>query len=87
MVRSMLSDFSLSKKFCAEALSTAGYIRNRSPTAAVEEMTPYEAFNGERRTFSTLQCLHVMHMLTFQRMSETNLIQSHRSTFVLAMAD
>ena len=48
MVRSMLSDSSLVKTFWAEALSTAAYIRNRSPIAAVEEMTPYEAKHGER---------------------------------------
>ena len=36
MVRSML----------AEALATATYLRNRSPTKAVEGKTPYEALYG-----------------------------------------
>ena len=59
MVRSMLSDSSLPKKFWAEALATAGYIRNRSPTAAIEGMTPYEALNGEKphvRHFTVFGC-------------------------------
>ena len=45
-VRAMLSDSKLSKKFWAEALSTASYVRNRSPTTAVIAMTPYEVWKG-----------------------------------------
>ena len=47
-VRSMLADAKLSHKFWAEALTTAVYLRNHSPTKAVETMTPFEAWNGER---------------------------------------
>ncbi len=39
MVRSMLSDSKLQKNFWAEALLTAVYLRNRSPTTAVERDT------------------------------------------------
>ena len=42
-VRSMLVDSNLPHAFWAEALSTATYLRNRSPTKAVVGMTPYEA--------------------------------------------
>ena len=42
----MLSDSKLPKKFWAEALSTASYVRNRSPTIAVKAMTPYEVWKG-----------------------------------------
>ena len=45
-VRAMLSDSKLPKKFWAEALSTASYVRNRSPTTAVKAMTPYEVWKG-----------------------------------------
>ncbi len=48
MVRCMLADSLLPKTFWAEALSTACYIRNRSPTKAVPGKTPYEALYGER---------------------------------------
>ena len=46
MVRSMLADSELPKSFWAEALATATYLRNRSPTKAVEGKTPYEALYG-----------------------------------------
>lgn len=52
MVRSMLSDSELPQRFWAEALSTAMYLRNRSPTKAVVEATPYEVWTGEKPTFS-----------------------------------
>ena len=47
-VRAMLSDSKLPKKFWAEALSTAAYLRNRSPTKSVQGKTPYEALTGEK---------------------------------------
>ena len=46
--RSMLADSKLPQKFWAEALSTAVYLRNRSPTKSVADMTPYEAWMGEK---------------------------------------
>ena len=48
MVRSMLADSKLPKSFWAEALATAAYLRNRSPTKSVEGKTPYEALYGEK---------------------------------------
>ncbi len=47
-VRSMLADAKLPQKFWAEALSTAVYLRNRSPTKSVKGMTPFEAWTGEK---------------------------------------
>ena len=46
--RSMLLHARLPHEFWAEAISTAVYIRNRCPTKAVSEMTPYEAWYGEK---------------------------------------
>ncbi len=40
----MLADSKLPHKFWAEALSTAVYLRNRSPTRALPGITPYEAW-------------------------------------------
>ena len=45
-VRSMLIDANLPHKFWAEALSTAVYLKNRSPTKAVKDMTPFEAWKN-----------------------------------------
>ena len=47
-VRSMLLDSKLPQKFWAEALSTATYLRNRSPTKVIEGMTPHEAWAKEK---------------------------------------
>ena len=64
-VRSMLIDAHLPHKFWAEALSTAVYLRNRSPTKAVEDKTPYEAWSGDRpnvkhlRVFGCIAYAHV----------------------------
>ena len=64
-VRSMLADTKLPHMFWAEALATAVYLRNRSPTKAVERMTPFEAWNGEKpkldhlRTFGCASYAHV----------------------------
>ena len=44
--RSMLAGSGLPQKLWAETLSTAVYLRNRSPTKAVDRMTPFEAFHG-----------------------------------------
>ena len=54
-VRSMLSDARLPHSFWAEALSTAVYLRNRSPTTAVNGMTPYQAWTGEKPRVSHLR--------------------------------
>ena len=46
--RAMLINANLPQKFWAEALSTAAYLRNRSPTKAVSGMTPHELLTGEK---------------------------------------
>ena len=46
--RSMLVNSNLPYSFWAEALSTATYLRNRSPTKAVTGMTPYEGWTGQK---------------------------------------
>ena len=54
-VRAMLSDSKLPKKFWAEALSTASYVRNRSPTTAVKVMTLYEMWKGYKPNVNHLR--------------------------------
>ena len=64
-IRSMLSESGLPKKFWAEALATATYLRNRSPTKAVSGMTPIEAWSGVKpnvthlRVFGSLCFSHI----------------------------
>ena len=47
-VRSMLADTKLPYKFWAESLSTAVYLRNRSPSVAVKGKTLFEAWTGHK---------------------------------------
>lgn len=64
-VRTMLSDAALPKSFWAEALNTAAYVHNRSPTASLNKVTPYEALIGRKpsvshfRTFGSICYSHV----------------------------
>ena len=53
-VRTMLADSKLPHRFWAEALSTAVYLRNRSPTKALEGTTPFEAWNGSKPDVNNL---------------------------------
>ena len=48
MIRTMLVESNLDQRFWGEALSTAVYLRNRSPTKAVEGKTPFEALYGKK---------------------------------------
>ena len=54
-VRSMLSDSRLPRRFWAEALSTAVFLRNRSPTKCLHGITPFEAWTGEKPNVSLLR--------------------------------
>ena len=47
-VHPMLADAKLPHSFWAEAVSTAIYLRNRSPTKALKDMTPFEAWTQEK---------------------------------------
>ena len=47
-VRAMLIDSKLPHKFWAEALSTACYLKNRSPARALDGVTPYQALTGRK---------------------------------------
>ena len=66
-VHSMLSDSKLLKRFSVdhEALSTAVCLPNRSPTTAVQEKMPFEAWTKEKpdvghpNTFSCLCNVYV----------------------------
>eukprot|EP00253_Pinus_taeda_P003879 PITA_03879 len=46
--RSMLSGARLGQEFWAEAVDTACYLVNRSPSSALEDKTPQEAWTGKK---------------------------------------
>ena len=61
---------SMKQKFWAETLSTAAYLRNRSPTKAVKGMTPFEAFHGKKPNVKNLRafgCVSFAHFAKNKR--------------------
>ena len=54
-VRSMISDAKVPKSYWAEALNTAVYLRNRSPTSTLKNATPYEILYGTKPNVSHLK--------------------------------
>ena len=64
--RAMLMDADLPHKFWAEAVSTAAYLRNRSPTTATD-VTPHEAWHGQKPRVQHLRvfgCTAYVHIVT-----------------------
>ena len=62
--RVMLVAANLPHRFWAEALSTATYLRNRSPTKAVSGMTPFEAWTGEKPRVDGLRVFRLSSLCT-----------------------
>jgi hypothetical protein len=81
----MLSVAKLPHTFWAEALPTAAYLRNRSPTKAVKEMTPYEAWKGEKPAVDHLRALDTKSMCMYQRMKERSSTRSQKGEFCWGM--
>lgn len=48
MARAMLNSAALNESFWAEAVACAAYLRNRSPTKALDGKTPFEMFTGHK---------------------------------------
>ena len=64
-VRSMLADSRLPHRFWAEALSTAAYLLNQSPTKTLDGKTPFQAWYGKKpnvnhlRVFGCFAYIHI----------------------------
>ena len=68
--RAMMSHASLPKKFWAEAVNTAVYVHNRSPTTALEAKTPFDCWYNEEPDVSSMKvfgCLSFVHIPDSQR--------------------
>ena len=63
--RTMIAAANIPKTFWAEAIANAAYVRNRSPTSSLRNMTPFEAWWGHKpsvkhlRTFGCTAYAHV----------------------------
>ena len=69
-VRAMLIGSQLPQRFWAEALTTAVYLRNRSPTKAIKGSTPHEALLGVKPKVNHLRifgCLAYSHISKEER--------------------
>uniref|UniRef100_A0A0A1X1V8 Retrovirus-related Pol polyprotein from transposon TNT 1-94 n=2 Tax=Zeugodacus cucurbitae TaxID=28588 RepID=A0A0A1X1V8_ZEUCU len=55
MARCMMLDAGVEESLWAEAVHTAAYLRNRSPTKALGTVTPYEAWHGHKPTVAHLR--------------------------------
>jgi hypothetical protein len=53
--RSMLSGARLGQEFWAEAVSTACYLVNRSPSSALDDTTPHEVWSGKKPSLQHLR--------------------------------
>ena len=61
----MLNEKGLPDFYWAEAVATAVYIINRTPTAAIHDMTPEERYTGRKPDISHLKifgCIAYVHV-------------------------
>ena len=66
----MLVGAKLPQTFWAEALATAVYLRNRSPTKSISDSTPYESWSGRKATANHLKvfgCVAYAHISKEER--------------------
>ena len=57
--RSMLCHSKMPQRFWAEAVNTAVYLRNQSPTAALKDKVPFELWCGKKTLCVTSTCIWV----------------------------
>ena len=76
----MLFGAKLPQNFWAEAISTAVYLRNHSPTKAVDGMTPFEAWHGEKPQINHLR---VFGCISYAHVSMTHKLDSKARKCVL----
>lgn len=65
MVRSMLSEKEMPRMFWPEAVKWTTFVLNRCPTVAVQDMTPQEAWSGEKPSvdfFRVFGCMAYAHV-------------------------
>ena len=65
MVRSMLSEKQIPREFWSEAVNWATHILNRCPTTALKEVTPEEAWSGNKPSvhyFRVFGCVAYVHV-------------------------
>jgi hypothetical protein len=75
MERSMLSFKKLSSTYWAEEIHIDIYLRNRSPTASLDGITPYEAWFGFKPRVKHLRVFGSVCYALFPKKNELSLTQ------------
>lgn len=68
--RAMIIDSSIPMCFWGEAVRTAAYLLNRSPTIALENKTPYEMWNDKKPDLNNLRIFGLTTFLRKSKMSD-----------------
>lgn len=85
--RAMLATASLEKLFWAEAVNTACYVINRSPSTAVELKTPMEMWTGKPINYSDLHIFGSPVYVMYNSQETTKLDPKSRKCLFLGYAD
>lgn len=73
MVRCMLHEKDLPKKFWAEAANKTVFLQNRLPTKALQDKTSFEAWYGFKPSLSFLKIFGCVYFVMCHRLNETSL--------------
>ncbi|GJZ97608.1 gag-pol polyprotein [Tanacetum coccineum] len=85
--RAMLATTSLGKSFWAEAVNTACYVINRSPSTVVELKTPMEMWTGKPVDYSDLHIFGSPVYVMYNTQETTKLDSKSRKCLFLGYAD
>lgn len=79
----MILNANLHVAFWAEAVATAAYIVNRSPTCALSDVTPYEVWTGKKPNLSHMKIFGCPAMVLIPKEKRTKLdVKSRKLIFV-----
>ena len=81
----MLKGKNISNGFWAEAINTAVYLKNRSPTKILDLKTPFEFLYGYKPEVGHLRVFGSKAFAHIPKMSEENLMQNLLSVHSLAI--
>jgi hypothetical protein len=79
MVRSMLSGKEVPKEFWPEAINWSIYVLNRSPTLAVKDVTPEEAWSGIKP--------YIDHFRVFGCVAHVRMPDSKKKSLIIRVSD
>lgn len=83
----MLSNFGLEKNFWAEAVKTACYLINRSPTTALDGDIPEEIWTGKNLNYSHLKIFGCEEFVHIPKENRTKLDDKSMKCIFLGYAD